>query len=277
MNLRTAPAARAVLLAAMSLLGLAACGDRGTPGIDAEPPAPVVQNNQIRFAPDHPQLRLLTVAAATPGESGRNALPARIVSGAEVNGVPRATTADSRDAPARWVLIDASESEAVTLPPGTPFRLEIASLPGQSFEGRVVVPADSVDTAGHTIRARGLVPDADRRLQPGMAATARFGHTLGAGVVVPASALILRNRDSAVLVQVQPGVFEIRTVHVGFTGPSAVVVSGGLEAGERVVSENALLLWRELRLAQETAAAATEASFRKPRNIAASAAGTGKP
>ena len=230
----------------------------------------------VRFAPDHPQLRLLTLAAATSGESGRSALPARVDSGAGMNAHPRATTAGS-DAPAHWVLIDASESEVVTLPPGTPFRLEIASLPGQSFEGRVVVPADSVDTAGHTIRARGLVPDADRRLQPGMAATARFGHTLGAGVVVPASALILRNRDSAVLVQVQPGVFEIRTVHVGFTGPSAVVVSGGLEAGERVVSENALLLWRELRLAQETAAAATEASFRKPRNIAASAAGTSKP
>ncbi|MDM0107461.1 efflux RND transporter periplasmic adaptor subunit [Variovorax sp. J22R24] len=390
MNALLPPPVRPLLLAALVALTLAACGDRNAPVAEAEPPSPIVQNNQIRFAPDHPQLKLLTLTAAAPGKSVRTELPARLIWNEERTqriyapfagrvtaikadigqpvqpgtvlaqlaspdfGIAQADTAKAQadvsfarknlqrqrelfeagivarkdleqaeadaarsqaevaragartamygggggvnqrlaiqsaiagavvernlnpgqelrpdqsgvgvpplfvvsDPTSLWVQIDARESEVATLRPGAVFQLRVAALPGENFEGYVTATADFIDPASRTIKVRGIVPNPDRKLKAEMLATAQFERMLGSGgVVVPASAVILRGAQHSVLIQVQPGVFEPREVRIGYSGPAEIVLSSGLEVGEMVVSENALLLARELRQAQDTAAA----------------------
>lgn len=62
------------LLAALLLTG---CNDAPTPAPEA--PAPILQGNQLRFAPGHPQLALLGLASAAPGKAITVDLPARLV------------------------------------------------------------------------------------------------------------------------------------------------------------------------------------------------------
>ena len=145
------------------------------------------------------------------------------------------------------------EAEVGTLLPGAAFTLTVPGLPGEKFEGHVTAAADFVDPSSRTIKVRGTVPNPQRRLKAEMLATAHFDRTLGAGVAIPASALILNGAKHLVMVEVQPGVFEPRDVQIGFSGPKDVVVSRGLEVGEQVVSDNVLLLSRLLRLARESA------------------------
>ena len=57
---------------------LAACNDTA-PAAAPEAPAPILQGNQLRFAPGHPQLALLGLATAAPGKSIAVELPARLV------------------------------------------------------------------------------------------------------------------------------------------------------------------------------------------------------
>jgi cobalt-zinc-cadmium efflux system membrane fusion protein len=147
-----------------------------------------------------------------------------------------------------WVMIDARESEAGTLRPGAAFELIVPSLPGEKFEGRVFAAADSIDPATRTIKVRGVIANPDRKLKAEMLATARVERTPGAGVVVPASAVLLREARQSVFVQVRPGVFEPRDIVIGWQGPKEVLVSRGLEAGEQVVSDNTLLLARQYAL-----------------------------
>lgn len=397
------------LLAALALASIAACSQRDTPAAEPEPPAPIVQNNQIRFTLNHPQLKLLALSPAAPGKSVRTELPARLVWNEERTqriypafagrvsairadlgdavrpgtplallaspdfGIAQADTAKAQadaaltrknlqrqrelfeagivarkeleqaeaeaarshaemaraaartamygagagvdqrlaitagiagvvvernlnpgqevrpdqagpgapplfvvsDPTSLWVQIDARESEIATLQPGAVFKLNIAALPGQTFEGQVRAAADAIDPASRTIKVRGIVLNPERRLKAEMLATAQFERTLSSGVVVPASAVILRGAQHSVMVQVQPGVFEPREVRVGHVGPSEIVVSRGLEVGELVVKENALLLERELRQARETAAA-VEAGAAEPKTVSA-ATGTDKP
>ncbi|MDM0075335.1 efflux RND transporter periplasmic adaptor subunit [Variovorax sp. J2P1-59] len=381
---------RPVLLAVLAALTLAGCVDRNAPVAEAEPPSPIVQNNQIRFAPDHPQLKLLTLTAAAPGKSVRTELPARLIWNEERTqriyapfagrvtaikadigqpvqpgtvlaqlaspdfGIAQADTAKAQadvafarknlqrqrelfdagivarkdleqaeadaarsqaevaragartamygggggvnqrlaiqsaiagavvernlnpgqelrpdqsgigvpplfvvsDPTSLWVQIDARESEVATLRPGAVFQLKVAALPGEDFEGYVTATADFIDPSSRTIKVRGIVRNPERKLKAEMLATAQFERMLGSGgVVVPASAVILRGAQHSVLIQVQPGVFEPREVRIGYSGPAEIVLSSGLEVGEMVVSENALLLARELRQAQDTAAA----------------------
>ncbi len=152
-----------------------------------------------------------------------------------------------------WVQIDARESEVGTLKPGASFELVIPALAGQKFEGRVIAASDFIDPATRTIKIRGAIANPDRLLKAEMLATARIERTLSSGVVVPAAAITLRGVKHWLFVQSQPGVFEPREVKLGYQGPKEVVVSRGLEVGEQVVSENALLLARAFRLAQEDA------------------------
>lgn len=64
------------LAALLGALGLTACKD--TPPPVAQAPAPIVQNQQLRFATNHPQLALLTLSAARPVDTVLIELPAKL-------------------------------------------------------------------------------------------------------------------------------------------------------------------------------------------------------
>ncbi|MBS0466122.1 MAG: efflux RND transporter periplasmic adaptor subunit [Proteobacteria bacterium] len=154
-----------------------------------------------------------------------------------------------------WVQIDAHENDLASLRPGDGFTLQVASYPGESFGGRVTATADAIDPNTRTIKVRGLVPNADRRLKSEMLATARISQNRSGGVVVPASAVVLGGGRHSVFVEREPGVFEPRTVTLGHEGPRDVIIASGLQAGEKVVAQNVLLLARQFQtMTQDTAA-----------------------
>lgn len=62
--------------AAAVLLALAACHDAAPP---PDPPAPILQGQQLRYPPDHPQLAQIGITMAVPGKSVTVELPARVV------------------------------------------------------------------------------------------------------------------------------------------------------------------------------------------------------
>lgn len=152
-----------------------------------------------------------------------------------------------------WLQIDARESEVGTVRPGATFDLSVPALPGQRFTGRVIAASDFIDPSTRTIKIRAVVANAQRLLKAEMLATAHFERSFKGGVVVPAPAVLLGGTRHSVFVQNRPGEFEPRTVELAFEGAREVVIASGLQAGELVVSENALLLARQFRLAQEQA------------------------
>jgi cobalt-zinc-cadmium efflux system membrane fusion protein len=152
-----------------------------------------------------------------------------------------------------WVQIDARESEAGSLRVGSTFGLVVTAYPGQTFEGKVTAASDFIDPTTRTIKVRGIINNTQRLLKAEMLATARVQKQLGEGVTVPASSVILRGNRQFVFVQVSPGVFEGREITRSYEGASVAVVSRGLNPGEQVVSENALLLGKQYRVANEEA------------------------
>ena len=151
-----------------------------------------------------------------------------------------------------WVQIDARERDVASLRAGSTFELVVPTLPNEKFVGKVVTSGDAIDPTTRTIKVRGEVANPDRRLKAEMLATARLERHLGGGLVIPSSAVVLRGVQHTVYVQAAPGVFEPREVRLTYQDSKQAVVERGLEAGDKVVSENVLLLSRQFALSQET-------------------------
>lgn len=152
-----------------------------------------------------------------------------------------------------WVQIDAQEADLNALKPGANFELIVAALDGKKFKGRVVASADMIDPNTRTIKVRGLIENPDRVLKAEMLGTARVNRNLGQGLVVPASAVLLRGTQHWVFVKKGSDIFVPRIVKLSYIGSQVSIVSSGLEVNEEVVSENSLLLAREFRIAEDAA------------------------
>jgi cobalt-zinc-cadmium efflux system membrane fusion protein len=150
-----------------------------------------------------------------------------------------------------WVQIDARESDIGTLKIGSAFELVIPSLGGKKFDGKVTAVADFIDPATRTIKVRGVVANPNRLLKAEMLGTARIQRQLGQGVVVPATGVFLRGTQHRVYVETAPGTFEVREVVLTYEGAKESVVSSGLSVGDKVVTDNGLLLAREFRMAAD--------------------------
>ncbi len=94
--------------------------------------------------------------------------------------------------------------------------------------------------------------------------TAEYGHCV--------FDVTLDGTRHTVYVQVQPGVYEPRQVVPGNMGPRQVVITSGLNVGEQVVAENALLLARQFAVSREGSAAPTAAPGTAPKAAAPKAA-----
>ena len=152
-----------------------------------------------------------------------------------------------------WVQIDAQEADISALKPGSSFELNVAALGDKKFKGRVVASADVIDPNTRTIKVRGLIENPDRILKAEMLGTARINRSLGQGLMVPASAVLLRGTQHWVFVKKGTDTFEPRMVKLNYEGSQVSIISTGIQANEEVVTENSLLLAREFRIAEDTA------------------------
>ena len=152
-----------------------------------------------------------------------------------------------------WVQIDAHEADVADLRPGARVNLQLPTLPDLQLEATIGAVTDQIDPNTRTIKVRAVVANPKRLLKSEMLATARYERRVGHSIEVPASAVFLRGTQHYVFVQSQPGVFEPRDVKVAYEGAKKVLLSEGLKEGEQVVSQNGLLLSRELRIAQDNA------------------------
>lgn len=150
-----------------------------------------------------------------------------------------------------WVQIDAQEADLPDLRPGARVALVVPSLAQEPVQATVQAVTDQIDPLSRTIKVRATVANPQRLLKNEMLARARYERQVGQSLAVPASAVFLRGSQHFVFVQGAPGLFETRDVRVVHEGPQRTLVGAGLREGELVVSENGLLLARELRLAQE--------------------------
>jgi membrane fusion protein (multidrug efflux system) len=132
----------------------------------------------------------------------------------------------------------------VVLPKSNDFEVELVMPDGTVYpqRGRInfADPSFSQDTGSFLVRA--VVPNPDRQLRPGMFVTARvLGAVRPDAIVVPQLAVQQGPNGHLVYVVKPDGTAEVRPVVVGdYVDGKDIVVTQGLKAGDRVVTDGVL-------------------------------------
>ena len=142
-----------------------------------------------------------------------------------------------------WVQGDIFERDLRHISIGQRADVTTAAYPTDRFSAQVSLIASSVDPQTRTAKVRFLVTNPGGRLKPGMFASINLYLTDTANsLTVPTKAVFVENSRTYAYVQTGPQEFSRREIETVASGSDRVRVVGGVQAGDRVVSDGVLLL-----------------------------------
>jgi cobalt-zinc-cadmium efflux system membrane fusion protein len=142
-----------------------------------------------------------------------------------------------------WVLADLPERELGGVLPGLPVEVEAQAYPGVRFAGTVEYISELLDQSTRTAKLRCLIPNRQLRLKPEMFVDVTL-HRPSANLLIPTSAVVTKGEKFFVYVEDDENhqVYTPREVILGPEVGSQVPVVKGLQGGERIVVDGAILL-----------------------------------
>ena len=151
-----------------------------------------------------------------------------------------------------WLQIDAQERDLASLSPGSAIDVKVSALGERVYPARLSVVGEQIDPVTRSIKLRAIVSNLDRSLKSEMLAKAVYQKQSKGLLEVPSAAVFLRGKQHAVFVAVSSASFELREVDVAELGTDRTLIRTGLQEGEQVVTQNALLLLREIKFAEDS-------------------------
>ena len=152
-----------------------------------------------------------------------------------------------------WVYANIYEYELPWVKQGDQVEMQLAGIPGKTFNGHLSYIYPYAETKTRTIKVRLVFDNAELLLKPEMFAEV----TIHAGkqvneVVIPSEAVIRSGSRNQVFVVRAPGKFEPRIVTLGLATNGKVAVLNGVKAGEEVVISSQFLIDSESKLREAT-------------------------
>ncbi|MBE7541697.1 MAG: efflux RND transporter periplasmic adaptor subunit [Bryobacteraceae bacterium] len=129
---------------------------------------------------------------------------------------------------------------------GQEIRVRVDAIPDREFKAKLdwISPIASLQFRGFgassekTFPARATLTQVDDRLRPGMSASAEvLIETAANSLLIPAKASFMEGGKPAVWVQRGQG-FQVRLIEVGQRNDNDIVVTSGLQEGDRIALEN---------------------------------------
>jgi len=141
-----------------------------------------------------------------------------------------------------WVSAEIPEPAVRLIHVGEPVSINFVSFPDESFTGKVTRIGDVLDPQTRTLKVLVELPNPQGRLRPEMFGSLRLFGPKRMVPVVPPGAIVQEYGQSLVFVERKPGQFERRQVSTGLRLGAAVSVLSGVQVGDRVITDGAVLL-----------------------------------
>ena len=141
-----------------------------------------------------------------------------------------------------YMAADVPETQIRLIHKGEAVAITLAAYPGEVIPAQVMRIADIVDAQSRTIKVRAEMKNPGGRFRPDMFGEIRHEETFREVPLVPAGAVIQSDKRSIVWREKSAGEFEAVTVTFSRQVDGRVPILSGLKAGDRIVTDGAMLL-----------------------------------
>lgn len=143
-----------------------------------------------------------------------------------------------------WIVADLFENDVGSLAAGAKAKVAIN---GTEIDATIDQVSSVVDPDRHTVPVRAKLAN-DGTLRPNAYAQLRFFDPSPGHATIPATAVLSDGANNYVYVKTKDGALKRRNVVVGSTGGGKTPVMSGLDVGEQVVVQGAILLDNQIQL-----------------------------
>ena len=141
-----------------------------------------------------------------------------------------------------WAVGDIYEKDLAAAKSGLPADLSLNAYPDKHWTGAISMVASAVDPVTRTLHVRVVLENPRLEIKPQMFGRIRILQSSTPGILVPAAAVIREGNDAYIYVEKAKNRFERRSVKLGRTLDSSLEIVSGLNPGDTIVSQGALLL-----------------------------------
>src|SRR6185312_15882982 len=127
-----------------------------------------------------------------------------------------------------WVSSQVPETYIRFIQPGERVEIGLVAYPDETFAGRVLQIADTVDPQTRTVKVHAELNNPQGRFRPEMFGSIHHIESMARIAVVPASAVLESDGRSIVFVESAPGSFQQRGVTIGKKAGDRLRVLKGL-------------------------------------------------
>ncbi|MDR0869322.1 MAG: efflux RND transporter periplasmic adaptor subunit [Planctomycetaceae bacterium] len=156
---------------------------------------------------------------------------------------------DLADLSVLWFVFDAYESDLPLLKMNQKVSVTLNSLPNETVDAPITFIDPTLNEETRTAKVRVVLPNPQRRILNRQTANGLVHIEWHEGLLISRSAVLYTREKPVVYVAVNPGGlphgntdYQIREIAVGQTGDNDVEVAAGLNEGENVVTQAALLI-----------------------------------
>jgi len=141
-----------------------------------------------------------------------------------------------------WVVAQVKEKDINAINEEDQVVIRADANPEQLIPGTISHISELLDEETRSVRVLIECDNKDRRLKPGMFANVHFINSPRESIVIPSSALLQNEEKSYIFVQEGKGMFVKHPVEAVTANTQEVLITGGLKAGDRFVSEGGIYL-----------------------------------
>jgi Cu(I)/Ag(I) efflux system membrane fusion protein len=141
-----------------------------------------------------------------------------------------------------WVEAQVYTSELSKIDPNATATVQIPDMPGTQFKGKIEFVNPEINTETRINLLRIAIPNANHHLKPGMPANVILKGTQHNGISLPIDAVIRDGKGATVWIRTGKNTFKSKMVQLGLEVEDRIEITGGLNAGDVVVTTGTYLI-----------------------------------
>ena len=147
-----------------------------------------------------------------------------------------------------WVMANVYETDISRVREGYAVAVKTIAYPDKIFTGRIETMSRVLDPDSKVLKARIKLDNAAGLLKPQMFTEVSVKNTEGvSALAIPTKAVLMDNGKNFVVTYIDRCHYDIRAVELLKTVGQRAYIKTGLQAGEKVVSDNEVLLFQQIK------------------------------